>query len=64
MEKEFLIQPICIKYICDTCNEGEMLPTGENYWLSNPQKINHKCNKCGKEMMLNDKYPIIRYKDI
>lgn len=64
MEKEFLVKPIGIKYICDTCNEGEMIPTGENNWLTNPPNFNHKCNKCGKELLLSDKYPIIRYKEI
>lgn len=64
MEKEFLLKPIGIKYICDNCNEGEMMPIGENSWLSNPPKFNHKCNKCGSEKLLNEKYPIIRYKTI
>ncbi|AOY53362.1 hypothetical protein [Clostridium perfringens] len=62
MEKEFLIKPVLVKYICDFCNKGEMMPNGKNNWLSNPPKFEHKCNKCGNKIVLNEKYPITRYK--
>lgn len=29
MEKEFEVHPVLARYICDSCEEGEMLPTGE-----------------------------------
>lgn len=64
MEKEFPITPIAVKYICDNCKEGEMIPTGENIYLTEPMQFKHKCNKCGEEIILHEKYPVIRYKSI
>lgn len=64
MEKEFTVEPICIKYICDNCNEGEMRPTGINDWESSPPKFQHKCTECGAEKTFEEKYPLIRYKSI
>ncbi|MBM7835701.1 hypothetical protein [Clostridium sardiniense] len=64
MEKETLVKSILVKYICDYCNEGNVIPTGENYWEYNPPKFEHKCTKCGKRILLNDKYPLIRYRSL
>ncbi len=50
------------KYICDKCKEGEMLATGDNIMLTMPPKFKHKCNKCGEETYLLEKYPAIRFK--
>lgn len=62
MEKEFLVKPIAIKYICNFCKEGEMEPTGENDWSLDIPKFKHRCNKCGEELFLDKKYPQIKYK--
>lgn len=64
MEKEFTVKPIGVKYICDYCKVGEMISTGNNNWSSNPPKLEHKCNHCGTKILLNEKYPLIRYKTI
>lgn len=61
MEETFKVQPIGIKYICDLCKIGEMIPSGNNNWSSSLPKIEHKCNYCGNKIFLNEKYPIIKY---
>ncbi|EGT0683314.1 hypothetical protein IZT14_001706 [Clostridium perfringens] len=61
MEKEFCVKPVLVKYMCDFCNEGEMIPNSKNYWSLDPPKFEHKCNKCGKKIILDEKYPIMRY---
>ncbi|NRT90081.1 hypothetical protein DE167_000077 [Clostridium beijerinckii] len=32
MEKEFTVKPVGVKYICDCCNEGEIMTIRENQW--------------------------------
>lgn len=60
MEKRFEVKPYGVEYTCDSCEEGEMLPTGKAFW-SDPPKFEHKCNKCGNTLSLLEKYPVIRY---
>lgn len=60
MEETFAVKPVGVKYICDSCRKGEMLPTGKNYW-SNPPQFEHECNQCGGKINLEEKYPLIRY---
>lgn len=51
-------------YICDECGEGEMLPTGEIN-LTNPPKVEHKCNNCGQiQVFVDKKYPEVSYKEV
>ncbi len=33
MEQRFEVKPIGVKYICDSCEEGEMIYTGEMLFL-------------------------------
>ncbi|MED1603656.1 hypothetical protein [Alkalihalophilus marmarensis] len=61
MELQFEVKPVGVKYICDKCNEGEMLPTGKNKWLNEPPQIEHKCNKCRYIQNFKETYPLIRY---
>jgi DNA polymerase III alpha subunit (gram-positive type) len=61
LEKSFEVNPILIKYICDSCNTGEMLPTGKMKMFETYALYIHKCEKCGVEHDLNEKYPTIRY---
>lgn len=62
MEKEYFVIPVGVKYICNFCGGGEMIPTNKNNWSVDPPNFEHKCNNCGKEILLNEKYPTIRYK--
>ncbi|MCR1952884.1 hypothetical protein NSA50_17930 [Clostridium sp. DSM 100503] len=64
MEKEFLVKTVAVKYICDSCHNGELIATGENNWMFNPPQFTHKCNKCGSKVILSDRYPIIKYRNI
>lgn len=61
MEKEFKVNPVGIKYTCDSCNTGEMLPTGKMNMLEFKATYTHVCNNCGTENNFNEKYPLIRY---
>lgn len=61
MEEIFDVKPIGIRYVCDYCGKGEMVPTGKNDWSVNPPKLEHMCKKCEFKMILNEKYPLIRY---
>jgi len=64
VEEKFVVQPVGVRYRCDSCKSGEMLPTGSNDWSSNLPNFEHKCNKCGAKVILNEKYPLIRYEII
>lgn len=61
MEETFEVKPIGVKYICDTCEKGELLPTGENSWSQEIPNIEHGCTNCESKKMLPEKYPLIRY---
>lgn len=57
MEKRTEVKTFLVKYICDGCNEGEMIPMGIML-PSNPPEYKHACNKCGKEKNFKNKtYP-------
>lgn len=49
------------KCICDRCKEGEMLPTGNNMYLTEPPKFEHLCNKCNNIAIYTERYPVIKY---
>ena len=60
------LKPIGIKYICESCNEGEMIvdnrepivvPFGGRIDYLRP----HVCNKCGMKMQLPKSYPYIEW---
>ncbi|EOO29044.1 hypothetical protein IIU_05726 [Bacillus cereus VD133] len=61
MEQQFEVKPIGVRYICDICHIGEMCPTGNNFFMEDPPKLEHMCNQCGAKIKLTDKYPIIKY---
>ena len=67
-EETFPVRPVGIKYRCEFCNEGEqILDKSEKLVISAGQKPKlrkHKCNKCGKEMMLPKAYPYIEWLSI
>ena len=64
MESEFKVEPYGVKYVCEKCGVGEMLYTNRSDWSVAPPQHEHKCPKCSAVVMLEEKYPIIRYKRI
>ncbi|UOK49472.1 hypothetical protein KU891_29105 (plasmid) [Bacillus tropicus] len=64
MEQTFEVRPFGVKYICDSCGEGEMLHTGEIKWRSSPPELAHECNQCGHKEYFHDKYPLIRWESL
>lgn len=62
MIKEYKVEPYAEVCICDKCKEGEMIPIGENQWLSNPPKFKHKCTICDNEEFYIERYPVIKYR--
>lgn len=61
-EQAFNIKPVGVKYICEICNDGEMIVDhlGETL-MTNPPLIPHKCNKCNSTMHLPKQYPYIEW---
>ncbi|MGG3451170.1 hypothetical protein [Domibacillus aminovorans] len=64
MEQTFEVQPCGVKYICDTCGEGELLPNGKNDWSAEQKPFEHECTECGQKKMFSEKYPLVRYKNV
>lgn len=62
MEKTFEVLPVAIKYICDVCNEGEMVYLDGKIAFSNPPQFQHKCTYCEHLQCFTKKYPTIEYK--
>lgn len=65
-EEAFPVRPVGIRYICEFCNEGEQIAIPDqvvNVQMTYPERymIKHRCNKCGKEMMLPKSYPYISW---
>lgn len=54
------LKPVQVDYICDTCGEGELKPTGAMK-LSYPPLYTHKCSKCNEVFDLKKTYPSIEY---
>ena len=67
-EERFDIRPVGIRYICEFCNEGEMIATGNvsRMIATNPPSllVPHRCNKCGKEMELPRSYPYVDWEEV
>ena len=60
-EQEYKIKPVGVKYICDVCNEGKMLPDGDIVLTSYPPQFPHKCDNCGHKENFTVKYPNVRF---
>lgn len=64
-EELFDVKPVGVKYICEFCNEGEMI--ADKTMIANPFEflksplIAHKCTKCGKTLQLMENYPKIEW---
>lgn len=52
-----------VRYMCDECDGGEMLPTGMCY-PTNPPMYPHKCTKCSSGNTFTIQYPTIQYKEV
>lgn len=60
-EKITVVYPVEVKYYCDDCKTGELLPTGECL-MSYPAQYPHICNNCGTKRNFSGKqYPMTRY---
>lgn len=64
MEEIFNVKTIGVKYICDSCKEGEMQQTGKMKMYDNHANFIHKCDNCGHEIELREKYPLVRYEQM
>lgn len=60
-EREYPIQPVGVEYVCDACGQGTVELTGVML-ASDPPQWPHKCNHCGHQVNLRDKYPTVRYR--
>jgi len=60
------MKPVVVRYKCEFCNDGEQVLVNDKPIIvplvnrSQPMKL-HRCNKCGKEMMLPKVYPFITW---
>lgn len=65
-EELFEIKPIGVRYICEFCNEGEMIYKNEQPLFvealnNQPILHHHVCNKCGNSMQLPKMYPYVEW---
>lgn len=64
-EEVFDIKPVGVRYICEFCNEGEMIADPKEPILMTVEGVQlmrtHICNKCGKSMKLPKTYPYIEW---
>jgi hypothetical protein len=49
-----------VEYLCDDCNRGGMVPTGQAI-QSNPPRMMHVCQTCGAKKFFDVMYPVIQY---
>lgn len=61
MEKEIIVNPYGIVQLCDSCKDGEMVPTGR-IKTENSSIFEHKCNVCGTIKFYPEKFPAIRFR--
>ncbi len=63
-EQLFEVKPVGVKYICEFCNEGEMIHSYKDHYSPEEydcRMIPHTCDKCGKVMKLPKIYPYIEW---
>jgi len=67
-EETFELKPIGIRYICEFCNEGEMIHDSNEPVMvelaMKPNLFKHHCSKCGKIMHLPKVYPYIEWEPL
>ena len=66
-EQLFEVKPIGVKYICEFCNNGEMIAdSNQVIEMKDGHMVKlfvHKCKKCGRTMQLPKVYPHIEWLD-
>lgn len=55
-EIEQEVKTFSVSYLCDKCDDGEMIPTGFMLTMD-PPLFPHECSKCSHEQNFHDKYP-------
>ena len=66
-EKRVPMKSVAVKYICEFCHEGEQIALDadivklDDGTLKKPPMVKHRCNKCGREMMLPRPYPYLEW---
>jgi DNA polymerase III alpha subunit (gram-positive type) len=59
------VNTFMLRYVCDECKKGEMVPTGEiieSAVPNIPPSVVHSCNACGARMTFRGmQYPRIDY---
>lgn len=66
-EVSFPVKPVGVKYICEFCNQGEMIAVNDVTLMidaakrEGPVMIPHRCTLCGKDMLLPRTYPRIEF---
>lgn len=66
-EKRVPMKSVAVKYICEFCHEGEQIALEaeimklDDGTLKRPPMVKHRCNKCGREMMLPRPYPYLEW---
>ena len=63
MYKEVQVNTFVVSYLCDKCNEGEMIDAGVGL-TQNPMLYKHQCNKCFDIQYFPVNYPAIRYEPV
>ena len=64
MEKTFKVKPIGVKYLCDSCNVGEMNYTNDMEFENGVPIFRHRCTNCDNETKFTQKYPTIDFVEI
>lgn len=64
-EVPFNVIPIGIKYICDHCHNGDMVPISDDFTtvfpINGKLQIKHYCKNCGSQKVLPKIYPYIEW---
>lgn len=55
-EREVVVSPVQVEYVCDICHRGTMQPTGKTL-LSDPPQYPHECSVCGYATTFRRTYP-------
>ena len=55
-EERLPVQTVCVDYVCDSCGEGHMRPTGLTL-TSHPPQYPHLCDKCAASAVFTVIYP-------
>ena len=66
-ERRVEVRPFGVRYMCDTCKQGEMIAlTGTQAFVQEQGQIyvRHVCNVCRNMAAYTEKYPTVRYEDV